>query len=979
MADRYWVGGTASWDGTAGSKWSATSGGGGGASVPTTADDVFFDVLSTGTCTIATGNTGAKSINCTGFIGTITGTAAISVAGSVTLVAGMTYTHTGTMTFSGTGTLTTAGKTFSGVTVNGSGITLTLGDALNISNRNVTVTQGAFDTANYNVTVGALASSGSGVRTITLGSSTVTITASGVVLTFATSTNLTFNAGTSQISLSNASVFLLGGGQTFYNVSFTSTAVGTRSISGANTFNNLTIDASASGLSQLSLGANQTVSGTFTCAGTSATQRGFVLSDTIGTTRTLTCAAVSATDCDFRDITIAGAAAPISPTRGGNCGGNSGITFPAAKTVYWNLTGTQNWNATAWATTSNGTPAVNNFPLAQDTATFTNSGAATTVALALAYNIGALDASTRTSAVTLNHNATATRYGSYTLGSGVTVSGTSSQTFSGRSTMVFTSAGKTITFQIVADTPSSTFRLGDAYSSSSSVGLTRGTFDAFNYNLTCTSFNSGSGLTRTINMGSGLWTLTGTGTLWEYIGSNKTLNKDTANILLSNTTTTAREFRGGSLSYNKLTIGGATGTSVTTISFSDNSFTELASTKTVAHTVRIGANQGTIDTWSITGTIGNVVTVDSSTAGTRRTFNLTNVTSGIDYLSVKDIGVNQTNRFYVGANSTDGGNNSNVIFTAAPSGTQTLTPALFTNTNTFYLTTITQTGPPQSLLPGLYSNVNTFYAATVAASNEITPDRYDNTNAFYAATVAASNAITPARYDNTNVFYVATVTATGASQSLSASLLTNTQVFYSPVATSYNNLLPTLKGSDNFIYAASITATNNLTTSLLTNVTSFYSPVVTTLNTLSPPMFADSDFVFPPTVTAIGATQNLSASLFTNVSVIFAPTVSSAQPQPILGGGSLVRPRRKFRPAILLDIPEPEIVLPDVDAKAILAGLSVTMQLGSVVARSPDPINSRAKIGFTQIEAYTSTMVGRSSWNDPSDEELLFILDFALD
>jgi hypothetical protein len=148
-----------------------------------------------------------------------------------------------------------------------------------------------------------------------------------------------------------------------------------------------------------------------------------------------------------------------------------------------------------------------------------------------------------------------------------------------------------------------------------------------------------------------------------------TFNKDTANILLSSPNSTPRTFSSGALSFNKLTIGGATGTSATILS-STASFTELASTKTVAYNIQLAANLGTIDTWSITGTAGNVFTVNSNTAGTRRTFNLTNVTSGIDYLSVKDIGVNQANRFYVGANSTDGGNNSNVIFTAppAPSG-----------------------------------------------------------------------------------------------------------------------------------------------------------------------------------------------------------------------------------------------------------------------------------------------------------------------
>lgn len=42
MANRYWVGGNANWDATAGTKWATTSGGAGGAAVPTAADDVFW-------------------------------------------------------------------------------------------------------------------------------------------------------------------------------------------------------------------------------------------------------------------------------------------------------------------------------------------------------------------------------------------------------------------------------------------------------------------------------------------------------------------------------------------------------------------------------------------------------------------------------------------------------------------------------------------------------------------------------------------------------------------------------------------------------------------------------------------------------------------------------------------------------------------------------------------------------------------------
>jgi hypothetical protein len=674
MPDRYWVGGTDSWNNAAGTKWAATSGGAGGESVPTTDDDVFFDANSSGTVTIAAGNTGAKSINCTGFTGGIAGSgggSAITVAGSITLDAGQTYTHTGVVTITGTGTLTTAGKVFSAVTVNGSGITVTLGDALSMAGRTITITQGTFDTAGYNLTSGILSSSNNNTRAILFNSSTVSLSGNSSV-NFENPSNLTFNAGTSQVNASAPAANLNGGSQTFHNFSFTSAIVGTRSIAGANTFNELTLNASVGGLSQLALSADQTVNGTFTCAGADPRQRGFVRSNEIGTTRTITAAAVSANDCDFRDITIAGAAAPIAPTRAGDCGGNSGITFPAAKSAFRVGTDTTWAGSNAWALTSGGAGANANFPLPQDIAVIDDNTALTGSLGLAAYNLGSLDASARTTGITLNHNFAATRYGDYTLGSGVTVSGTAAQTFSGRGTQTFTSAGKTITFPITVDKPAGAFELGDAYESSNTITLTQGTLDAKNYNLTCTQFNLSGTNTRTLTMGSGLWTLSGAGTtvvtrVWNaQVTVGLTFNKDTADILLSNTTTTARNFFGGGLSYNKLTIGGATGTSVTTIAGA-NSFTELASTKTVAHTISFSSDQGAIDTWSVTGTSGNVVTVDSSVAGTRRTFSLTNSTEGtVDFMDVKDIGVVEPNRFFVGDNSTDSGNNLNVIFSSAP-------------------------------------------------------------------------------------------------------------------------------------------------------------------------------------------------------------------------------------------------------------------------------------------------------------------------
>ena len=195
MADRYWVGGTAAWDGTAGTKWAATSGGAGGQSVPTSADDVFFTNLSTGTCTISAGNTGAKSITCTGFTGTWAGSAGISVSGSLTLVTGMTFNYTGVVTILGTGTLTSASKTLSGLTINGSSIVVTLAANTTVATTGTTtLTLGTLDLAGFTLNTGIFSSNGTGVRQISFGTGDIALTsttASTTVLSMADATNFT--------------------------------------------------------------------------------------------------------------------------------------------------------------------------------------------------------------------------------------------------------------------------------------------------------------------------------------------------------------------------------------------------------------------------------------------------------------------------------------------------------------------------------------------------------------------------------------------------------------------------------------------------------------------------------------------------------------------------------------------------------------------------------------------------------------------
>lgn len=192
----------------------------------------------------------------------------------------------------------------------------------------------------------------------------------------------------------------------------------------------------------------------------------------------------------------------------------------------------------------------------------------------------------------------------------------------------------------------------------------QGTFTTSNYAISVGRFVSSSATTRTVTMGSTDWTLTGTGTVWDTsTTTGLTFNKNTANILLSDTSTSSRTFSGGGLTYNKVTIGGTTGTSTTTF-VGSNTFGELASTKTVAHTVRFTAGTTTtVTTWSINGTDGNPVTITSPTAaqhtlsnsGEKVTVNYLNIsysnaTGGATWVAYESLG------------NFDSGNNTGWLF-----------------------------------------------------------------------------------------------------------------------------------------------------------------------------------------------------------------------------------------------------------------------------------------------------------------------------
>ena len=444
----------------------------------------------------------------------------------------MTLPATGLTWTGGVGALvtfraTTTGKTVTtngvnltntALTFNGVGGAWTLGSALTYGTSVfLLVINGTFNTGNFNITGGGVAVNAVGTQVINLGSSTLTLSATSPI-TFSQTAGLTFNAGTSQITCSAASPNFSGGSQTFYNVSFTSNAAGTPAILNANTFNDLNFTSrSSTGVRTFTLHDNQTVNGTLTLgAANTSIRRIQIQSSVIGTFRTITLNGTLATlaDVDFRDIDAAGSFGTWTGTRLGNGLGNSGITFPAAKDVYWNLVAGGSWSATGWALSSGGTPDTNNFPLAQDRVIIENTGLNTsaTITLDVSWWIGELDLSTRSNAMTFNSAAFAPLiYKNVTLSSALTMAGTAGAwTFSGQgTTQILDTNTATFLSPITINSATGTLQLAENTTCSATVTLTSGTLSLNNFNLTCLVFNSTNTNTRAIAFGTGNITVTG--------------------------------------------------------------------------------------------------------------------------------------------------------------------------------------------------------------------------------------------------------------------------------------------------------------------------------------------------------------------------------------------------------------------------------------------------------------------------------------
>lgn len=251
---------------------------------------------------------------------------------------------------------------------------------------------------------------------------------------------------------------------------------------------------------------------------------------------------------------------------------------------------------------------------------------------------------------------------------------------------------------------------------------------------------------------------------------------------------------------------------------------------------------------------------------------------------------------------------------------QTLTPSLFTNSQTFYSPTVNSY---LSLIPiinnvnttvtndgaGVYtiektSGVDNSYDASAVSSVGVSGDfvlrleEQTNTGDFLGLSVnplvsddanidfawqlytglgwrpeknsvAQTGFLTPAAY--AWIWRIGSTLYWGRGSTLADAQASPDFTDTSSATLKFDSTLAFLNKTNGVLFYTVIGA-QNLTPSLFTNSQTFYSPAISTINTLTPNLFTNSQTFFAPTV-GRGAV-NLSPSLFTNSQIFFAPTVA---------------------------------------------------------------------------------------------------------
>lgn len=269
MANRYWVGGSGTWNSSSTANWSSTSGGAPGASYPTSGDSVFFDQPGSYTVSLILANCADFTIS-SGAVVTFTGFGTTQIYGSMYLTSDTTWNTTGNLSFrsNSTGkTINTNGCVLGAANLyfDGIGGSWALNNSISTNaTTTVTLNNGSLILNNYSIYAGTFVSANSNTRSINFGTGNIVVT--------------TPTSGTSTISMNILTNFSWSGtGGFISNAEVTRTfAVGGSAGGDSNTAINLSITSGSSALSFTSsswfnnldfTGNTSTISAQIKCSG----------------------------------------------------------------------------------------------------------------------------------------------------------------------------------------------------------------------------------------------------------------------------------------------------------------------------------------------------------------------------------------------------------------------------------------------------------------------------------------------------------------------------------------------------------------------------------------------------------------------------------------------------------------------------------------------------------------------------------------
>lgn len=249
-----------------------------------------------------------------------------------------------------------------------------------------------------------------------------------------------------------------------------------------------------------------------------------------------------------------------------------------------------------------------------------------------------------------------TIYGNLTYSTGMTVgSSTSALTFGSTSATprTITLNGKTIDQPVTFNGVGGTWKFIDTFTlgSTRTLTLTNGTLDGNGQNASIGSFALAAG-TKTLTLGSGIWSVAGN---WDANTNVTGLTVSASTGTINMTSASAKTFAGGGKVWPTLNQGGVGALTIQ----QSNTFANITNTVQPATLTLTAGTTQTVTSFGVSGTAGNLITLNSSSAGSQATLSDSSGANSVSFVSIKDIaatGGATWNAFVTSGNVDDGNN-----------------------------------------------------------------------------------------------------------------------------------------------------------------------------------------------------------------------------------------------------------------------------------------------------------------------------------